>query len=168
VFSKHFVDGKPTEMNPYPTLQLGYDTLSKVKNITRHRKLSYRKLRETINEDGLGMGKAEDVCNARDCNAFPAKDEVTPHQIKKEQCQRMLLPSYVVFGNKFYTDSVFSVMLSIASLLCFRWMLCGQYNEKKIEVEALNGRCIHLERENKTLKKKLLKYKISELKIKKF
>ena len=34
VCSKHFIDGYPTEENPYPTENLGYDSKRKVENVT--------------------------------------------------------------------------------------------------------------------------------------
>jgi len=45
VWSNHFVDMKPTERNPYPTILLGYDAERKVKNVvgSSRRKLCYAK-----------------------------------------------------------------------------------------------------------------------------
>ena len=44
ICSQHFIDGEPTEENPYPTLNLGYHSSPRAKqvlNVPKRRKLSY-------------------------------------------------------------------------------------------------------------------------------
>ena len=44
VCSLRFIDGEPTEQNPYPTENLGYDSSSKIKHVAgkKRRSLEYR------------------------------------------------------------------------------------------------------------------------------
>uniref|UniRef100_A0A7M5UG70 THAP-type domain-containing protein n=1 Tax=Clytia hemisphaerica TaxID=252671 RepID=A0A7M5UG70_9CNID len=184
VCSVHFPDGMPTKTNPHPTIFLNnnvdVDVAIGNKNKTTRRRLSYNNNND--NDDDAVVPNPTDVPNpvvddsslAIDFDVSPGpipstRDESPNNKpiINNANRQCLFLPSFFVFRHGTYRNMFFSCMVTVASLLCFGWMLKSKYFAALKEINKLKDglhkkelltryrsiECIVLRRENQKLKK---------------
>ena len=121
VCSLHFLDRMPTEKNPYPTEKLGYDNfelrIKKIIGVPR-RQLSYGKI---LSDDEGNDNDNYDVYDESNDNDNGDSDDINIDErtIPPPVVNSFTLANHVVFRKSFYVNQCFSVMVSLASLLCF-------------------------------------------------
>ena len=135
VCSKHFVDGYPTVTNPRPTLHLGNsmnldDILGNVRRRLVYRSSSPSALPPVPNNDDAVVPDQSNDSFSNDADAdfhvgSPNANDSFPFDNDSSSAgqQYLSLPSFFVFRQSTYRNMLFSCMVTVASLLCFGWML---------------------------------------------
>ena len=113
---------KPTDENPHPSLHLGYNTYSN-STVNSRRQIKYDK---RSNNDENGNTEVEEEYIGEENRS------VEPEPVNRE---KLVLPNFIVFRVEKYINNVFAVMVTIASLLCFGWMLRSKYRQVNAELE---------------------------------
>ena len=208
--SIHFPDGMPTKTNPYPTLFLNNDVdvdlaIGKKSKTTRRRLTYNNDDNDAVVPDPVAFPDpvavpdsivvpdptdAPNLCNdsslAIDFDVFgnvPSTRDESPSEpiINNANRQCLFLPSFFVFRHGTYRNMFFSCMVTVASLLCFGWMLKSKYfaalreinklkndlQKKELLLTRLRSNCKVLRLENQKLKKDCIcKLPIHEVTIK--
>ena len=122
ICSRHFVDNKPTEENPHPSLHLGYNSYNSTVN--SRRQIEYGRI---SNNNDL-----QNVQNTGEERFIKENSSVEHEPVNRD---KLVLPNFIVFRITKYINNVFSVMVTIASLLCFGWLLRSKYIQVNAELE---------------------------------
>ena len=130
------MDQKPTNNNPYPTLNLGYDSESKGQRIVpSRRKLKYRKF------DAATTSKSSESVILHDDGESRLK------KVCRRRPVSLVLPSYVVFPRRYFLDYFHFLLVPLLTCIGFAKhsqnlddkvvFLINVLKQKNLEIEAL-------------------------------